>query len=114
MFNISEFVTVSASVPVQNQAAAQKLLQKSTQLNHNSRNSRSQRYGGKGKQEESAFLTLDEWERRKTGNDLRTTNECRGIDQDEDLARQLQQQLDLEDIQVTIFFSMMCSLMALF
>ncbi|KAL3839855.1 hypothetical protein ACJIZ3_024446 [Penstemon smallii] len=89
---------VSASVPVQNQEAAQKLLQKTSQPNINHRNFRSQRHRGKEKEEESTFLTLDEWERRKTGRELSTTHVHSNISQDEDLARQLQEQFDLENI----------------
>ncbi|KAI3443833.1 hypothetical protein Pfo_000498 [Paulownia fortunei] len=91
---------VTASVPVQNQVAAQKLLQKTSQQNFNNCNSRSQRHRGKVKEEESPLITLDEWERRKTGIDLLMTHDHSDISQDEDLARQLQKQFDLEDIHV--------------
>lgn len=105
---MSEFITVTASVPVQNQVAAQKLLQKTSQFNFSDRNSRSQRRRGKDKEEESSLITLDEWERRKTGIDLPTTHEHSHFSQDEDLARQLQKQFDLEDNHVTIFCRTIC------
>ncbi|XP_011084097.1 uncharacterized protein LOC105166443 isoform X2 [Sesamum indicum] len=90
---------VIASEPVQNQAAAQKLLQKTSQPNFNDRTSRSQRHRRKDKEEESPSITLDEWERRKTGMNLPTMHEPSNTSQDEDLARQLQNQFDLEDVQ---------------
>ncbi|KAL0403821.1 UNVERIFIED_CONTAM: hypothetical protein Sradi_2022900 [Sesamum radiatum] len=92
-------VTVIASEPVQNQAAAQKLLQKTSQPNFKDRTSRSQRHRRKVKEEESPCITLDEWERRKTGMNLLTMHEPSNTSQDEDLARQLQNQFDLEDVQ---------------
>ncbi|KAK6156486.1 hypothetical protein DH2020_010734 [Rehmannia glutinosa] len=89
---------VTASVPVQNQVAAQKLLQKTSEPNFKDRNSRSQRHRGKFKEDDSTLITLDEWERRKTGVDPLTTHGHSDISQDEDLARQLQRQFELEDI----------------
>ncbi|KAL0382907.1 UNVERIFIED_CONTAM: hypothetical protein Scaly_0578000 [Sesamum calycinum] len=94
-------VTVIASEPVQNQAAAQKLLQKTSQPNFNDRSSRSQRHRRKDNEEESSSITLDEWERRKTGMNLPTMHELSNTSQDEYLARQLQNQFDLEDVQAT-------------
>lgn len=90
------------AVPVQNQAAAQKLLQKMSQLRDGHR-SRGQRFRGRGREEETEVLTLDEWERRKTGANLSATHDFPDVSQDEELARQLQQQLDLEDIHVRIY-----------
>lgn len=99
-----DYITVTASVPVQNQVAAQKLLQKTSQPNFSDRNSRFQRRRGKDKEEDdSSLITLEEWERRKTGTNLRTTHEQSHSSRDEDLARQLQEQFDLEDNHVTIF-----------
>ncbi|KAL8492781.1 hypothetical protein ACS0TY_024104 [Phlomoides rotata] len=88
---------VTASVPVQNQMAAQKLLQKTTQPNYTDRNSRSHRRRGKYEEEDSSVITLDEWERRKTGIDPPTVHEHSHFSRDEDLARQRQEQFDLED-----------------
>ncbi|GFQ05556.1 tudor domain-containing protein 3 [Phtheirospermum japonicum] len=96
--NTSVCTTVTASVPVQNQVSAQKLLQKTSQPDFKDRKSRSQRHRGKAKEEDSSLITLDEWERRKTGIDLVATHEHSNISQDEDLARQLQKQFELEDI----------------
>ncbi|XAR53301.1 hypothetical protein NMG60_11021804 [Bertholletia excelsa] len=90
---------VVESMPVQNQAAAQKLLQKMSQPNQNVRHSR-RSYRGKGKHEESPVFTLDEWERRKTGVNASTRDELPKTSQDEDLAWQLQNQFDLEDLHV--------------
>ncbi|KAL3642934.1 hypothetical protein CASFOL_013749 [Castilleja foliolosa] len=89
---------VTASVPVQNQMAAQKLLQKTSQPDFKDHKFRNQRHRGKAKEEDSSLLTLDEWERRKTGIDLVETHEHSNISQDEELARQLQKQFELEDI----------------
>lgn len=97
--------TVAASIPVQNQEAAQKLLQKINQPNYNNRNSRNHRPRGRFREEEeSNFLTLDEWERRKHGVELPPTHFNPGTSQDEDLARQLQEQFDLEDVHVIICY----------
>lgn len=101
--DVSESITVTASIPVQNQVAAQKLLQKTSQPNFSDRTSRSHRHRGRFEEEESHLLTLDEWERRKTGIHLPTTHDHHNISQDEDLARQLQEQFDLEDVHVIIF-----------
>lgn len=89
---------VSDSVPVQNQAAAQKLRQKMVNPNQEGQSARRSRHRGKGKQEEESVLTLDEWERRKgRSKPLLTTDEVQVLDRDEDLAWQIQQQFDLED-----------------
>ncbi|GAB2300386.1 hypothetical protein Dimus_034428 [Dionaea muscipula] len=81
-------------IPIQNQAAAQKLLQKMSHPTQKHQQQRGQRYKGKGKDEEKPVFTLDEWERSKTG-----VNYPSGIEEasDEDLAWQLQNQFDLED-----------------
>lgn len=83
------------SIPVQNQAASQKLLEK---MNNNGRGDRFARGGkhrGKGKFEEA--MTLDEWEKRKASANSSMKQGIPDIRQDEDLARQLQNQFDLED-----------------
>nr|GMC92225.1 tudor domain-containing protein 3 [Ipomoea batatas] len=90
---------VAESFPVQNQAASQKLLQKMSQPTRGNHRTRGQRHRGKGKEEDSHLLTLDEWERSKTGN-FSGTQKLSDISQDEDLARQLQEQFDLEDVHV--------------
>nr|XP_043625068.1 tudor domain-containing protein 3 [Erigeron canadensis] len=87
---------VAESVPVQNQAAAQKLLQKMS--NRNEGHSRGWKQRGRGKDEDdSAVLTLDEWERKRAGGSSSLIQEIPKVNQDEDLARQLQNQFDLED-----------------
>uniref|UniRef100_A0A0D9UXH3 RecQ mediated genome instability protein 1 OB-fold domain-containing protein n=1 Tax=Leersia perrieri TaxID=77586 RepID=A0A0D9UXH3_9ORYZ len=89
---------VSEAVPVQNQAAAQKLLQKMAQAAPEDRYGRGNRFKGKGRQEDTPVFTLDEWEKRKSAG-LKATTESFIDDtsRDEELARQLQEQLDLED-----------------
>ncbi|GMI97698.1 hypothetical protein like AT5G19950 [Hibiscus trionum] len=89
---------VIESVPLQNQAAAQKLLQK---MGH----SRGRKHRGKGKQEEPVVFTLDEWEKRKGGTKPQTINEYPETSRDEDLARQLQAQLDMEDYHFSVFLA---------
>ncbi|GLT28968.1 hypothetical protein SLA2020_038660 [Shorea laevis] len=91
---------VVESVPVQNQAASQKLLQKMSKANPNDQRSRGRKYRGKERQEEPVTLTLDEWEKRKTSAKLQIKNEHMDTSHDEDLAWQLQSQLDLEDYHV--------------
>ncbi|OMO57993.1 hypothetical protein COLO4_34948 [Corchorus olitorius] len=88
---------VAESVPLQNQAASQKLLQKMSHSNLDDRHSRGRKYRGKGKQEEPAVLTLDEWEKMKAGAKPQIRHELPETSGDEDLAWQLQAQLDLED-----------------
>ncbi|CAL5360644.1 hypothetical protein CsSME_00051188 [Camellia sinensis var. sinensis] len=89
---------VVESVPIQNQAAAQKLLQRMNQPNRDDRHSRGQRHRGKGKEEDTPVFTLDEWERRKAGGNPLMRAELPNVNQDEDLAWQLQSQFDLEDL----------------
>ncbi|KAI3775484.1 hypothetical protein L1987_50061 [Smallanthus sonchifolius] len=89
---------VSESVPVQNQAAAQKLLQKMSVSNRSEGHSRGWKQRGRGKEEnESAVLTLDEWERKRANGSSSLRQENPNVNKDEDLARQLQNQFDLED-----------------
>lgn len=90
-------MTVAESVPVQNQAAAQKLLQKMNNPNWDDRHSKGRKHRGKGKQEEAPVYTLDEWEKRKAGPKTSIKDELTDVSRDEDLAWQLQNQLDVED-----------------
>ncbi|XP_043699331.1 tudor domain-containing protein 3 [Telopea speciosissima] len=92
---------VAEAVPVQNQAAAQKLLQKMSQPSRDDRHSRpfrGPRNRGKEKQEEES-LTLDEWERIKGGGKSQLRDEIQDISRDEEIAWQLQNQLNIEDSQ---------------
>ncbi|XP_031380549.1 tudor domain-containing protein 3 [Punica granatum] len=84
---------VAESAPVQNQAAAQKLLQKMSQPSQE----RGRRGRGKGRQEEAQVFTLDEWEKRKAAVKPSMKEELPNRSVDEDLAWQLQNQFDLED-----------------
>ena len=88
---------MAESVPVQNQAAAQKLLQKMNNPNWDERHSRGRKHTGKGKQEEATVYTLDEWEKRKAGPKTSIRDERIDVSRDEELAWQLQNQLDLEN-----------------
>uniref|UniRef100_A0A3Q7JRH8 RecQ mediated genome instability protein 1 OB-fold domain-containing protein n=1 Tax=Solanum lycopersicum TaxID=4081 RepID=A0A3Q7JRH8_SOLLC len=91
---------VAEAVPVQNQAAAQKLLQKMSQPPpRGGHHSRGRGHRGRDREEdESHLLTLEEWERRKTGANVSAARNFPDVSQDEDLARQLQHQLDFEDL----------------
>lgn len=90
---------VSEAVPVQNQAAAQKLLQKMSQAVPEDRRGRGHRFKGKGKEEDAQVFTLDEWEKRKAiGSKPAAESYVHDTSRDEELARQLQEQLDLEDL----------------
>ncbi|XP_010925291.1 uncharacterized protein [Elaeis guineensis] len=90
---------VSEAAPVQNQAAAQKLLQKMNQPSHEDKHPRGYKQRYKARQEETPVFTLDEWERRKGTNwKPIVTGEVQDVSHDEELARQLQSQMDLEDI----------------
>ncbi|KAM7260134.1 hypothetical protein ACFE04_015875 [Oxalis oulophora] len=92
---------VAEAVPVQNQAAAQKLLQKMNNPNQENRQFRGRKYRGKAKEEEQQVFTLDEWEKRKAGAKPYVKNEIPNTNNDEDLARQLQNQLNMEDSYMT-------------
>ncbi|KAK6945017.1 RecQ mediated genome instability protein 1, N-terminal [Dillenia turbinata] len=87
---------VAEAAPVQNQAASQKLLQKMSNPNLPGWQNRGSRRRGKGTQEEREFLTLDEWERRNARGSL-ARDKIPDLTQDEELAWQLQHELDLED-----------------
>lgn len=97
-------LTVSEAVPVQNQAAAQKLLQKMSQPSHKEMHSRFHKQKFRAKQDEAAVFTLDEWERTK-GMKVKPmiTGHTQDTSHDEELARQLQSQIDLEDFTVSIY-----------
>jgi tudor domain-containing protein 3 len=91
------------AVPVQNQAAAQKLLQKMQEPINEGRYGKGGRYRGRGRgrgrdrEEEQAVFTLEEWEKRNFRNAPDTSR-------DEEMARQLQHQMDLEDYEVYMLF----------
>ncbi|KAF5183161.1 Tudor domain protein, partial [Thalictrum thalictroides] len=93
---------VSEAVPVQNQAAAQKLLQKMSQPSRSDQHFPGSKHRGRGRQEEPAVFTLEEWQKRKNEVRRPTRHDIPDIYDDEELARQLQEQLDLEDFQVSI------------
>ncbi|KAK9268541.1 hypothetical protein L1049_000295 [Liquidambar formosana] len=88
---------VAESIPIQNQAAAQKLLQKMSNLNQDDRHSRGRKQRGKGKQEEPAVFTLAEWEKGKSEAKPLIRDDIPRTIRDEDLAWQLQNQFDMED-----------------
>ncbi len=69
-----------------------------TQAAPEDRYGRGHRFKGKGRQEDTPVFTLDEWEKRKSAG-LKSTAQSYIDDtsRDEELARQLQEQLDLED-----------------
>lgn len=81
------------AVPIQNQAASQKLLKKMNDKGREFKHGRSGRF--RGNQESTALLTLDEWELQK-GKMKATSSWSDDVSQDAELARQLQNQLDLE------------------
>ncbi|KAF8113454.1 hypothetical protein N665_0050s0102 [Sinapis alba] len=91
------------AVPLQNQAAAQILLEKMKQSSSNERQYRGRRGRGRGRgrgreEDDSAVLTLEEWEKRNTsGGAVATVDHPNDTTRDEDLAWQLQNQFDLED-----------------
>lgn len=64
----------------------------------------------KMKQEDTTVLTLDEWEKRKNGAKSSMQMEQPNISNDEDLAWQLQNQLDMEDSHVIVLpsFTLIC------
>jgi len=99
---ISLQCAVSETVPVQNQAAAQKLLQKMSQAVPEDRRGRGHRFKGKGREEDAQVFTLDEWEKRKAiGSKSTAESYMQDTSRDEELARQLQEELDLEDMHVS-------------
>ncbi|KAJ0515458.1 hypothetical protein HanHA300_Chr10g0380751 [Helianthus annuus] len=69
--------------------------------NRNEGHSRGWKQRGRGKEEnESAVLTIAEWERKRANGSSSLRQENANVNQDEDLARQLQNQFDLEDYHV--------------
>lgn len=70
--------------------------------NQDNRHSRGRKYRGKGKEEETAVFTLEEWEKRKVGAKPFVNHMVPDTSNDEDLAWQLQNQLDLGDSHVNI------------
>lgn len=98
------FAAVEA-VPLQNQAAAQVLLEKMKHSSSNERQYRGRRGRGRGRgreEDDSAVLTLEEWEKRKTsGGAVAAADNPSDTTRDEDLAWQLQNQFDLGDSYVS-------------
>lgn len=84
-------------VPIQNQAAAQKLLQKMNNPSY-----KTPRYRGKEREEEKQVFTLEEWERRKAEANPSAREIPLDLSRDEYLARQLQEQFHMEE-QVSIY-----------
>ncbi|KAM1173507.1 hypothetical protein ACFX13_026823 [Malus domestica] len=78
-----------------NQAAAQNLPQKMSHRNHDDKHSRGRQVGGKGEARGRA-----RWEKRKAGAKPSIGGACTGSSRDEELARQLQNQFDLDDYHV--------------
>jgi hypothetical protein len=69
------------------------------------RHGRGHRFKGKSRQEDTPVFTLEEWERRKTvGSASTAERHVQDTSRDEELARQLQEQLDLEDSHVSFHF----------
>lgn len=93
------------SVPVQNQAAAQKLLQKLSQPNQDGQPRKSWKNRGKEKHEDPVVFTLEEYETRKFQGKAPIKDEVLDISRDENLAWQLQNQFNLEDSQVSMLLS---------
>ncbi|KAK9715296.1 hypothetical protein RND81_06G155200 [Saponaria officinalis] len=88
---------VAEYVPIQNQAAAQKLLQKMNNPGNNNERHRGHRFKGKEREDDKPVFTLDEWERRKAGAVVVPREEPHDLSRDEYLARQLQNQFNLEE-----------------
>ncbi|KAJ3694170.1 hypothetical protein LUZ60_009650 [Juncus effusus] len=97
------------AVPVQNQAASQKLLQKMQEPVNNYK-PRHNRFRNREAEDEKPVFTLDEWEKRnnyanapdKRNNyvnapDKRNYYNAPNTSNDEEMARMLQRQMDLED-----------------
>ncbi|KAK6941570.1 RecQ mediated genome instability protein 1, N-terminal, partial [Dillenia turbinata] len=78
------------------QADLQKLLQKMSKPNQQEWQHIGLRHRGKRNQEKREFLTLDEWGRRNAGGSL-ARGKIPDLSQDEELAWQLQHELDLQD-----------------
>ncbi|KAM1173526.1 hypothetical protein ACFX13_026841 [Malus domestica] len=82
-------------VAQRNQAAAQNLPQKMSHRNRDDKHSRGRQLGGKGEARGRA-----RWEKRKAGAKPSIGGACTGSSRDEELARQLQNQFDLDDYHV--------------
>lgn len=93
---------VVEAVPVQNQAASQKLLHKMSQQDGNRRHFGNRNHRGKGRMEDPEVYTLEEYERRKSGTSQLPKETSSHTNQDEELARRLQIQFDLEESHVSI------------
>jgi tudor domain-containing protein 3 len=66
------------------------------------RHGRGHRFKGKNKQDDAPVFTLEEWERRKAVGSVSTAERhIQDTSRDEELARQLQEQLDMEDSHVS-------------
>lgn len=87
---------------MQNQAAAQKLLEK---LNHPDRHPKGRKYRGKGKQEDEVVFTLEEYENRRAQAKPSIKDKVLDISYDEDLAWKLQNEFNLEDSWVSNLIS---------
>lgn len=90
-------LTVAESNPVQNQAAAQKLLQKMNVQNPADRRPRGRMQRGKETEDDHHIITLAEWEKKKAVTAPYSKGQNSSTVRDEDLARQLQEQFDMED-----------------
>ncbi|KAI4335800.1 hypothetical protein L6164_014410 [Bauhinia variegata] len=88
------------SIPVQNQAAAQKLLQKLNHPNQDDRHPRGRRQRGREKREDPVLFALEEYENKKAQTKPLANVEVPDVRHDENLARQLQNQFNLEDSRV--------------
>lgn len=89
---------------MQNQAAAQKLLQKLNHPNQDDRRYKGRRHRGKGREEDPVVFTLEEYENRKAQVRPSDREKPQDIGHDEELARQLQNQFNLEDSRVSVGF----------
>ncbi|TYK00068.1 tudor domain-containing protein 3 isoform X2 [Cucumis melo var. makuwa] len=91
---------VVEAVPVQNQAASQKLLYKMSRPSGNRPPFKNRNHRGKGRMEDQEVYTLEEYERRKSGTSQLPKETSSYTNHDEELARQLQNKFDLEDFHV--------------
>lgn len=95
------FPLVVEAVPVQNQAASQKLLYKMSRPSGNRPPFKNRNHRGKGRMEDQEVYTLEEYERRKSGTSQLPKETSSYTNHDEELARQLQNKFDLEDFHVS-------------
>ncbi|KAM1061787.1 hypothetical protein ACFX14_026117 [Malus domestica] len=87
--------TAIEAVPVQNQAAAQKLPQKMSHRNRDDKHSRGRQFGGRGGKRKSPMGN------RKAGAKPSIGGACTGSSREEELAPQLQNQFDLDDYHIS-------------